>query len=517
VTHEKRILVLARTGRDSELIIRLLREENFEAAACIDAAELCREIRVGAGAVLVTDESLDEWDRERLLATVEQQPQWSDLPLLVFSSNDRATEALISELGVCANATIFERPIRPSILICGIQAALRARSRQYETRDLLERLKQADQQKDLFLATLSHELRTPLTSIVGWIQLLKTRQLAPEVVTLAIETIERNTVAQTRLVEDILSVSRMVAGKLSIEHRPVRFEETVRAAAESVRPQAEARGIDLVESILGGGTIVGDAVRLQEVVWNLLSNSLKFTPGGGSIFIRMSSEPHALRLEVEDSGRGIEPEVLPHIFEHFRQADSSMTRSAGGLGLGLAIAKRIVELHGGTIEAASEGLNRGTRITVTLPAVDVSEERLPHEEPAELRNADSCLSGCAVLLVEDDSDSRRLLSYILRDFGASVTEATTVQDAIASFNAAKPTVIVSDIGLAGESGYDLIETIRQLEDGAAPTPAVAITGFADVASQARALASGFQLYIAKPVQPPDLIRAVLDVLKPVGR
>ena len=513
---DERILLLAAIGRDAALIAAFLQRQGIHSVPCRDIGELCREIGVGAGAVLITDESLDDWATDRLLNAIELQPAWSDLPLIIFPSNDRAGELLITALGPRANVTTFERPIRHAILLCAVQSALRARRRQYELHKVLERLEEADQQKDLFLATLSHELRTPLTSIVGWVQLLKTRTLDSQTFAKALDTIERNTYAQTRLIEDILSISKIIAGKLAIERKPVRLSDLVNGSLSTVGPQAEAKDINIKADIQGDDYVKGDAVRLQEVVWNLLSNAIKFTPAQGEVSVCLRRDGSMLRLTVTDTGRGIDPAVLPHIFEHFRQADSSNTRTAGGLGLGLAIARKLVELHDGVIEAISDGIDCGTTMMVALP-IDEDDATSQRQALTALPEISSSLEGHSVLLVEDDIDSRRLLAYVLSDAGATVHEAETVGQALNLFRTRRPDVIVSDIGLAGENGYDLIEKIRLEEGNACRTPALALTGFADPRSQQRALAAGYQLHIAKPVQPEMVVDTIVGLLRTSSR
>ncbi len=464
----------------------------------------------------MTDESLGVGGTNLLLSTIEKQEPWSDIPILLFPSSDVVGGRLISALGSLANATILERPIRTSILISAVRSALRSRRRQHEMRDLLLRLREADRQKDLFLATLSHELRTPLTSIVGWSKILmENENVEPAMRARALETIYRNAQAQAHLIEDILSISRIVAGKLAIDRQNINFSEIVMAAVDSIRPAAAAKNIQLNPSIVPTAFITGDPVRLQEVVLNVLSNAVKFTPSGGRIDLELTLDDQNALLRVTDNGIGITAEVLPHIFEHFRQADSSDTRAAGGLGLGLAIAKNLVHLHGGSVRATSEGRGKGTSMFIEIPRQRAGAAVPPLQPDLRLNPIERTpLTGHSVMLVEDDKDSRELLGHLLRDSGATVLMAESAPQAFELFRTSKPDIIVSDIGLPGENGYDLLARIRSEElPSIAITPAVALTGYADTETQEKALAAGFQVHLAKPVQPERLLTALVALLQ----
>ncbi len=332
----------------------------------------------------------------------------------------------------------------------------------------------ANRLKDDFLATLSHELRTPLNAIVGWATILRSQPGDPALAQRAVTVIERNARIQKQLIEDILDVSRVVTGKLRLVVGPVDLGAVVEAALESVRPSAQAKQIALEVSCPPDlGPLEGDSDRLHQVVWNLLSNAVKFTPVGGRVSVRAAREPGGVRLTVEDTGAGVEPEFLPHMFERFRQADSSSTRRHGGLGLGLAIVRHLVELHGGTVEAKSEGSGRGATFTVRLPA---SVPRAPvgpispSAEPAAGGEADPAadttrLDGFRVLVVEDEPDTLDLVATILRDRGAEVSAVTSAREALDALAEARPDVLVSDIGLPGEDGLALIHAVRLLFEG----------------------------------------------------
>jgi PAS domain S-box-containing protein len=364
--------------------------------------------------------------------------------------------------------------------------------------------------KDEFLAILSHELRTPLNAILGWAHLLRSGNLAPDQAARALETIQRNTEVQSQIVTDILDVSRITSGKLRLDPRKIEPAQFVRSAIETIRPAAEAKGLDISLQVGEGISAVwGDPDRLQQVAWNLLSNAVKFTPRGGRIEVRLGAAGSLVELVVSDTGQGISREFVPHVFESFRQADSSSARSHGGLGLGLAIVKQLVELHGGRVEAASQGEGRGSTFRVLLPVAPiVSESPEPGGEAREGAAAQSLADLC-VLVVEDHDDSRALIVTALRQSGARVVEAKDARAGFALVLSERPDVIVSDIEMAGGSGYGLMERIRSLpRDQGGLTPAIALTAYARDEDRLRALSAGFDSHIGKPATPDTLAVAI---------
>jgi signal transduction histidine kinase len=371
----------------------------------------------------------------------------------------------------------------------------------------------ANRLKDDFLATLSHELRTPLNAILGWATILKTHPADPGLGERAVAVIERNARSQKQLIEDILDVSRVVTGKLRLVVAPVDLRAVIEGALESVRPSAQAKQIALeVEAVPDLTPLEGDADRLHQVVWNLLSNAVKFTPVGGRVTVRAAPEPGGVRLEVQDTGAGVEPEFLPHMFERFRQADSSSARRHGGLGLGLAIVRHLVELHGGTVEASSAGPGRGATFTVRLPVV-VPRVAAPASAPASAADAalgqPTRLDGLRVLVVEDEPDTLELVATILRERGATVDATATTREALVALARRPPDVLLSDIGLPGEDGLALIRAVRDLPEAqGGRVPAAALTAYAREQDRAQALGAGFQAHVAKPIQPSDLVRIV---------
>ncbi|HEV7681085.1 MAG TPA: PAS domain S-box protein [Pyrinomonadaceae bacterium] len=388
-----------------------------------------------------------------------------------------------------------------------------------------QELEESNRVKDEFLATLSHELRTPLTSILGWSKLLRSNQLSDADRNRAIQIIQRNAESQAKLIEDLLEVSRIITGKLRIEFQPVTFPAIVDIVISSLRPAIDAKRLQLETAIdPATGAIMGDPARLQQIVTNLLANAIKFTPEGGRIEILLQRVNAHARLEVRDTGVGIPLEDLPHIFERFKQVDSSNVRTHGGLGLGLAIVDYLVRQQAGVIFAESEGPGKGATFIVEFPLthteliisdlerVDLFSEhaRTMLEEPETF--ADQMLKGLRILIVEDDADTRELLTTILERCGAKVRAVTSSNAALAEMAQGIPDVLISDIGMAGENGYDLIKKIRSLDqEQGGRVPAVALTAYATPADRRRALLAGFQTHLAKPVEPDELLAVIASL------
>jgi signal transduction histidine kinase/CheY-like chemotaxis protein len=393
-----------------------------------------------------------------------------------------------------------------------------------ENARLYREAQEVNRLKDEFLATLSHELRTPLTAVLGWTRLLATGQLDPATSRRAMDTIERNAQAQVQLIDDILDVSRIIRGKLRLNVRPVELAPVIEAAADAVRPAAEAKGIRLhVVLDPRTGPVSGDPDRLQQVVWNLLSNAIKFTPKEGRVQVVLSRADSHLEVAVSDTGQGIESEFLPYVFDRFRQADPTSTRTHGGLGLGLAIVRHLVELHGGTVQAESAGDGRGSTFRVTLPLLAMQQAG-PSQQPAESAAAAAgggggfhldCppeLDGLRVLVVEDDADSRELLLAVLRQCRAEVRAVPGVAEALDAFDTWHPDVLVSDIEMPGEDGYALIRQVRaRAPERGGQTPAAALTAYARAEDRMRALLAGFQIHVPKPVEPAELAAVVASL------
>jgi signal transduction histidine kinase/ActR/RegA family two-component response regulator len=381
------------------------------------------------------------------------------------------------------------------------------------------RVEAATRAKDEFVAMVSHELRTPLNAILGWLALMRGGTLSAEKREHALEVIERNARAQSRLVGDLLDISRTLSGTLRIHASQLDLSNVVEIAIEGLRPATEAKRIHIeVDLDRKNASMRGDGERLQQVVWNLLVNAVKFTPKGGVIKLRLRRVESDLELTVEDNGIGIPKSFLPHIFESFRQVDSSSTREHGGLGIGLSIAKHIVDLHGGTIEARSEGEGRGSLFTLRLPVsplvsttIGISRVPATEQRPSyELPVADKHLR---VLVVDDDDDAREMLSHVFEAAGIECREADSAAAALTTLDEFVPDVVVSDIGMPEEDGYALIRRVRTLGDDRKSIPAIALTAFASNEDRTRALVDGFNLHLTKPVEPAKLVNAVLDLAR----
>lgn len=374
-----------------------------------------------------------------------------------------------------------------------------------------EAAENANRIKDEFLAVLSHELRTPLNAIMGWIQLIQKGSLKPDIYRRALDTIERNAAAQTRLIQDLLDLSRIVRGQVNLVIQPVDVVSLIHATVDTQRPAAEAKSIKLILDISTDlPAVLADANRLQQIFWNLLSNAIKFTPKEGRIMVRVKCIDAHLQIQVEDSGIGIAPEFLPHVFEHFRQADGTSQRSQGGLGLGLAITRRLVELHGGTIGADSPGLDQGATFTVSLPI------RLPAEvgqSPRPSADDELSLDGVTVLVVDDEADSQELLTIILEHCGAQVESVSSAKAAYSCLDRHYPDVIISDIGMPEEDGYSFLQTLNASSDRRlGQIPAIAITAYAMEEDRQRALRAGFVDHIPKPFDTEAVVKIVHQIV-----
>lgn len=377
----------------------------------------------------------------------------------------------------------------------------------------------ANRTKDQFLATVSHELRTPLNAMLGYAQILRRANIDEATTLRALESIERNARAQSQLIEDLLDISRIITGKLRLNVRYVDVVQVIEAAVNVMRPAAEAKGIR-IQSVLDpkAGPVSGDPDRLQQVVWNLLSNAIKFTPRGGRVQVRLERVNSHVEIIVSDTGVGIVKDFLPYVFDRFSQADSSSTRVHAGLGLGLAISRNLVELHGGTIAVTSEGEGQGATFIVSLPisAARVDTGDLERSHPTAYTEVkletDPILEGLLVLVVDDDADARELLVTILKQCKAEVAAAGSADEAIKMLAQLEPDVIVSDVEMPKEDGYGFIRRVRAMEDaGKKKIPAAALTAHARVEDRQRALFAGFQTHIAKPVEPCELVAVIASL------
>lgn len=371
----------------------------------------------------------------------------------------------------------------------------------------------ASRMKDEFLATLSHELRTPLNAILGWAQLLTDREQVPERIHEGLLAIRRNAKTQAQLIEDLLDMSRIVSGKIRVDVQRIEPGDAMEAAAEAVQAAADAKGVRLVKVLdPNSGVVLADANRLQQIVWNLLSNAIRFTPRGGRVQMTLRRVESHAEIEVSDTGQGIAPDFLPHVFERFKQGDASTTRQHGGLGLGLAIVRHLTELHGGTVSAESEGLGKGAKFIVRLPvtAVGSAQDDGPKTLPTPAKRV--TLSGLSVVVVDDEADARALLRRVLEDAGAKVLSASSAAEAMEVLQTQESDVLISDIGMPHEDGYELLRKLRSSQGAKARRiPAVALTAFARPEDRKRAMLSGFQIHMAKPVDPAELTAVVANL------
>ncbi|MEH1835571.1 MAG: PAS domain S-box protein [Nostoc sp.] len=371
--------------------------------------------------------------------------------------------------------------------------------------------------KDEFLAVLSHELRTPLNAILGWSKMLRTRKFDEKTTNHALETIERNAKLQTQLIEDLLDVSRILQGKLNLNICPVSLVMVVEAALETVKLAAQAKSIQ-IQTIFDAnlGQVMGDPNRLQQVVWNLLSNAVKFTPTGGRVEIRLMEVGNQAQIQVSDTGKGISPDFLPYVFDYFRQADSTTTRTFGGLGLGLAIVRNVVEMHGGNVQAESLGEGLGASFTVELPLLLRSEQfRGEENQSSDFEPESLLLADTQVLVVDDEPDIRDLVSFILQDYGVQVTAVSSAKEALQALSESIPDVLISDIGMPKTDGYMLMREVRSRSpQQGGNVPAIALTAYAGEMNQQQALAAGFQMHISKPVDPDVLVKAIINLIQP---
>jgi signal transduction histidine kinase/CheY-like chemotaxis protein len=523
--YERRVLVLAPFGRDASLTCEILKEAGISAYACRNMDEFCHEISEGVGAALMTEEALIKSELPSLLAHLERQEIWSDLPVIFFTASKESSKFILESLGTSLNLTILERPINITIVISAVRSALRARLRQYEMRDLLGEMERATRAKDEFLAVVSHELRTPLNALMGWAIMLRSHKLDESTTAHALEVIERSARVQSQLINDLLDVSRIISGKLQLDVRPLEVTPVIQAAIDIVRTTIEAKAlhlkVDLPEEEV---FVLADPNRLQQVVWNLLTNAVKFTPKGGMIAVRLAPVDSGLEISVSDTGLGISEDLLSQVFNRFWQADSSRTRRFGGMGLGLAIVRHLVEFMGGTVSASSAGKNRGATFTVKLPLLSLEDRaQMKFREPQAGEKVMAggiaadylpTLEGLRLLVVEDEPDARDLIVTLLQQCKALVKGVPSSNEALRVLHEWKPDILVSDLEMPDEDGYSLIRKIRS-ENGnnGSRIPAVALTAHARLEDRMRALSAGFDAHIAKPVELAELIMVLISLIR----
>jgi signal transduction histidine kinase/DNA-binding NarL/FixJ family response regulator len=511
---DERILIFAPVGKDAPLTAEIFERAGLAGCVCRTANGLCNEFERGAAAILLTEEALEDSSIDAFMSCLRSQPAWSDVPILLFADAERSEVYLrtLSLLEGLRNVILLDRPIRLGAALSLIKSAIRGRHRQYELRDLLSALAEAreaavsaNRVKDEFLATLSHELRTPLNAILGWTTMLRDGNVQPAQVMRALDTIHRNAMAQVQIVNDVLDISRIVRGTVQLSPKAISLGPLLMLAVESIAPTAEAKGITITTSIADEAAEVwADPDRLQQIFWNLLSNAVKFTGGGDRIEVSMQREGGEAWVRVRDTGQGIAPSFLPHVFERFRQGDGSPTRMHGGLGLGLSIARHLVELHGGWMRAESDGEGLGATFTVVLPIRDAQKVDAQPARPVQRTIA---LIDKHVLIVDDQPDARELLRAMLEPTGARISEAGSADEALKSIADDAPDLLLADVAMPHRDGYALIRDVRRGPDGSR-IRAIAVSAYAHGHDKKRALAEGFDSHVSKPVNRAELLAAI---------
>jgi signal transduction histidine kinase/CheY-like chemotaxis protein len=543
---ERSAALMAPTAADAAIAARIFAEARIPAVLYETFEALIEAIAAGVGTVVVIEECLNSREAGHLMAVLADQPAWSSVPFVVLTNRAAHQARPSSVLNSLPNAILLERPVVIAGLISAVRAGLATRGRQYEIRDLLTAAQRASEErarlheaaeeaksaamaanrmKDEFLAVLSHELRTPLNAILGWAKLLQRKSIPPEEQARAVDTIERNARLQAQMIADLLDVSRIISGTLRLEVQEVELVQVIEEALATVTPAAQAKGIRIQKALdPGAGPVAGDPARLQQVIWNLLSNAVKFTPLGGRVHIQLRTDDSYAEISVTDTGEGIAPVFVSHVFERFRQADASTTRKHGGLGLGLAIVRQLVELHGGEVGVTSAGEGQGATFTVRLP-VAASRQRLlasvvdpVRRDEVEAPREMSSLMGLNVLVIDDEPECRNLVAAVIGHHGGNALTADSVAAGLAQFNAHAPTVVICDIGMPGQDGYAFARELRKREESSGRwTPVIALTAYARAEDRARILAAGFQVHMPKPVDPLELAAVVAGLAKTVAQ
>jgi len=508
-----RILIVDDDRVDRMAVKRLLLQSAFhiEVSECDDQRSAGEAVKETAFDCVLLDYHLPGSDGLAVLRELRNGGN----PVPVVALTGQGDEEVAVELMKAGAADYLNKnTLTAERLERSLRYALALHRAEEERRQLLEREQQARLQaqaanraKDEFLATLSHELRTPLNAILGWSRLLSSGHLDESTTRRAIEIIERNTRLQAQLIEDLLDISRIITGKLRLEFRAVNVRSILEAAVDSVRPAADAKQIRLDCDIDGAHAIMCDPARMQQVVWNLLSNAIKFTPEHGRVTLRALRSNGTVVIEVSDTGAGIAREFLPYVFDRFRQQDAATTRAHGGLGLGLSIVRHLVELHGGTVEARSEGAGHGATFAISVPVAPlrVTEASLAERSADENFDELPSLAGVRVLVVDNEPDARALVSAILEGCGAQVRATASVAEAMTEIERDRPDVLLSDIAMPGEDGYALIRKVRAVDRS---IPAAALTAFATAGDRARTLLAGYQAHLPKPIEPSELTAVV---------
>ena len=499
------VLILAPAGRDARLAAAVLDQAQIAACVCRDVDDLVARLSDNPAVVLLTEHALTSELRARLRQWLAGQPLWSDLPVVVLtghppnSDKKRSLAAMLAELG---NVTVIDRPMHRDVLVTTVRAALRARGRQHQARELLARLEDAIRERDQFLAILSHELRNPLGAIRNATEVLARQGPAQAEVSSPLAIVDRQARHLARLVDDLLDVARVTSGKIVLRKTPCELGEVIERAARQLEQAVEHAHLRMrVLPAPGPVMVEADPVRIEQVVGNLLTNAVKYTPPGGVVEVAVEAEGSEASVRVTDSGVGIAPEMLGSVFKMFVQADRSLDRSQGGMGIGLTLVRLLVELHGGKVEAASAGLGKGSTFTVTLPLLAGAAEAVPEAMAPRPSGP-----GRHVLLVEDSADNREMLQVLLEMDGHRVDVAADGLQAVERGLALKPDVAIIDIGLPGIDGYEVAQRLRaHLGERIV---LVALTGYGMPEDRLKASRAGFNIHLIKPVGLPELEAAL---------
>lgn len=501
--HELRVLLKLVTEKDSALVIPLLASSGITALACSDAASLEKELSIGVGTVVIAEELLDDPGFGPLLHWLQHQPPWSDLPIIIAARSDLESPAIIQAIERLGNVTVLERPMRVSTFVSTVRSALAARKRQYQLRSTLDGLREADQRKTEFLATLAHELRNPLAPVRTALTIVSTQQLEPEKLQGLYLMMDRQVTHMVRLIDDLMEVSRISQGKITLRTTAIALDDLVRDAVEVTRPLFASSNQTLVLDLPAQPCHVqGDAVRLTQVITNLLNNASKFTPAEGRIRVSMHSDDKLVRVQVTDSGIGIPQDMLEAVFGMFVQVRGNMRGEQAGLGVGLTLARGLVELHGGRVGVNSPGAHAGTTVTVELPMISAP---VPANTPASSSDEFHVGKGHRILVVDDNRDAADSLGQLFAAMGAEVSVAYVGPLALELMTTTLPSIAFIDIGMPDMDGYELAARIRAVEEFSSVV-LVALTGWGQAADRERILGSGFDHHLIKPADIQQLKR-----------
>lgn len=512
---EQRILVIAPTGRDAANSLAFFSKAGLTCAACGNVVELCQEIAAGAGLVVLTEECLSLERASLLMETLRTQPAWSDLPIIVLTRGGQESQVAIRAMRTLGNVILLERPVRVFTLITAAKAALRGRNKQYQIRSQMNEFRRADERKDEFLATLAHELRNPLAPVRNGLQIIRAKgELTGETAAVR-DMMERQVGHMVRLIDDLMDVSRITRGKVELKKERLDFRQVLESALESSRPLMEAAHHEFTVALPGGSLpIDGDLTRLAQVLANLLNNSTKYTPDGGTIKVSGTVDGPMLLIQIQDNGMGIPAEMLPDIFEMFTQVGRTIDRAQGGLGIGLTLVRRLVEMHGGIITAESEGIGQGSTFNIRLPLVP---NAATHDSATdgESTASDTPHPSLRVLVVDDNVDGAESLALMLKMSGYATTTAYHGAAAIAAAETFRPEVVFLDIGLPGMNGYDVARRLREHPDHQT-TVLVALTGWGSEDDKKQATAAGFDHHLTKPADAVLVERILAELAATAG-